>query len=169
MAHYAKISDTNLVLSVVVVDDQDELLDGNVDEATAVKKLKETFGWDNWKKCSYNTHRGKHWVDFSANQLSSDQSKAFRGNYPGIGYKWDETKNAFYEPQPYSTWTLNETTFIWEPPVAFPSVLSYEKDGVTIDYDIEYDDTNTRWTASDQETPTGNFRWDPSSSSWVSI
>ena len=86
-----------------------------------------------------------------------------------LGYKWDETKNAFYEPQPYSTWTLNETTFIWEPPVAFPSVLSYEKDGVTIDYDIEYDDTNTRWTASDQETPTGNFRWDPSSSSWVSI
>ena len=53
MAHYAKISDTNLVLSVVVVDDQDELLDGNVDEATAVNKLKEMFGWENWKKCSY--------------------------------------------------------------------------------------------------------------------
>ena len=51
MAHYAKISDANLVLSVVVLDDQDELKDGSVDEATAVTKLKEIFGWDNWKKC----------------------------------------------------------------------------------------------------------------------
>jgi hypothetical protein len=169
MAHYAKISDTNLVLNVIVVDDNDELKDGVADEATAVAKLTEMFGWDKWKKCSYNTFGGKHWEDFPADKLSSDQSKALRGNYPGIGFVWDETKNAFYGPQPYSTWTLNETSFVWEAPVAFPSVLTYEKDGVNLDYGIDYDDTNVRWIASDQETPTGNFRWDPSSSSWVSI
>ena len=45
----------------------------------------------------------------------------FRKNYAGVGYRYDQTKDAFIPPQPYNSWTLNETTCIWDPPVPYPS------------------------------------------------
>ena len=44
----------------------------------------------------------------------------FRKNYAGIGYTYDETRDAFYTPQPYPSWTLNETTCQWEAPTPYP-------------------------------------------------
>ena len=58
-----------------------------------------------WIQTSYNTSHGKH--------KSGDDSKAFRGNYAGIGYIWDEDNNIFYPKSPYPSWVLNTTTASW--------------------------------------------------------
>jgi len=64
-----------------------------------------------WVQTSYNTHGGQH----------SQDGTPLRKNYAGIGYTYDSTRNAFYASQPYPSWTLNETTCLWEPPVAHPN------------------------------------------------
>jgi len=72
-----------------------------------------------WIQTSYNTRGGVHY-DQSGNP-STDQSKAIRKNYAGIGYSYDQQRDAFYPPQPFPSWTLNETSCLWEPPVAMPT------------------------------------------------
>jgi len=52
-------------------------------------------------------------------QTYKDRSK--RKNYAAVGHSYDQTKDAFIPPQPFSSWTLNETTCLWEPPVAYPN------------------------------------------------
>ena len=52
--------------------------------------------------------------------VQTSYNNNFRKNYAGIGYIYDKTRDAFREPQPYASWTLNESTCIWEPPVAMP-------------------------------------------------
>jgi hypothetical protein len=74
---------------------------------------------DVWKQTSYNTRGGIHYQS-DAETPSEDQSKAFRKNYAGIGWKYDQTRDAFIEPQPFTSWVLNETTCQWEAPVAKP-------------------------------------------------
>lgn len=76
-----------------------------------------------WVKTSYNTRGGVHYARDENGQIteaSEDQSKALRKNYAGVGYIYDVDRDAFYEPQPFPSWTLNETTCQWEPPVAYP-------------------------------------------------
>ena len=58
-----------------------------------------------------------------------------RYNYAGIGYTWDATNNAFYEPQPFPSWTLNETTWTWDAPVPMP----------TDDKMYTWDEATTNW------------------------
>jgi hypothetical protein len=77
-----------------------------------------------WIKTSYNTRGGVHYARDENGQItgaSEDQSKALRKNYAGVGYIYDVDRDAFYEPQPFPSWTLNETTCQWEPPVAHPT------------------------------------------------
>jgi len=62
-----------------------------------------------WIQTSYNTYGGKH--------KSGDDSKAFRGNYAGIGYIWDEDNNMFYPKKPFASWVLNTTKARWESPI----------------------------------------------------
>jgi len=64
-----------------------------------------------WKQTSYNTREGVHLLG----------GTPFRKNYAGIGYKYDQTRDAFIPPKPYNSWTLNETTCDWEPPIAYPT------------------------------------------------
>ena len=119
MAHYAKIGINSKVLSVEVVADADTYnADNQEDETVGIQFLERIHGWPLWKKCSYNTRGGKHY-DADGNE-STDQSKAFRKNYPGIGHTWDEDRDAFYAPKPFNSWILNETTCLWEAPVAMP-------------------------------------------------
>ena len=76
-----------------------------------------------WIKTSYNTRGGIHYARDENGQItgaSEDQSRALRKNYAGVGYIYDVDRDAFYEPQPFPSWTLNETTCQWEPPVAHP-------------------------------------------------
>ena len=71
-----------------------------------------------WIQCSYNTRGGKHYGQDG--QLSADQSKALRGNYPGIGYTYDATNDVFYGASPFPSWVLNNSTWLWDAPIAKP-------------------------------------------------
>lgn len=73
-----------------------------------------------WIQTSYNTRGGIHY-DPNTGKPSPDQSKALRKNYAGIGYSYDSEREAFIPPQPYLSWVLNETSCLWEAPVAIPT------------------------------------------------
>ena len=101
MAHFAKLDENNVVVGVYPgSDDQDE------------QELTARTG-DTYKQTSYNTKKGVH---YTGSEPSADQSKAFRGNYAGVGYTYDETLDAFLPPKPQEDAILNETTFSWEIP-----------------------------------------------------
>ena len=106
MAHYAKV--VNGIVEKVIVAEA-EFFDTFVDGTPG-----------KWIQTSYNTRGGVHYEPNSITH-SSDQSKALRKNYAGIGFVYDSDKDAFYEPQPYASWKLNNTTCIWEPPIALPN------------------------------------------------
>jgi hypothetical protein len=106
MGHYAKVVDG--VVSQVIVAEA-SFFDDFVDTSPG-----------SWIKTSYNTRGGVHYQPDS-DIPSDDQSKALRKNYAGIGYTYDATRDAFIPPKPFSSWLLNETTCLWEPPVARPT------------------------------------------------
>ena len=114
MAHFARVKD-GIVTNVIVA--EQEFIDSYQDTEPGI-----------WVQTSYNTRGGVHYVTDSTTP-SSDQSKALRKNYAGKGYIYDRGRDAFYTPQPYPSWTLNDTTCIWEAPVAHPS------DGKLYDWD----------------------------------
>ena len=121
MAHFSKLGTGNIVERVEVVSN-----DIATDEQTGVDFLNNLYGTrDTWKQTSYNTKGGVHLLG----------GTPFRKNYGGIGYTYDQTKDAFIPPKPFDSWTLNETTCIWEAPVAYPS------DGK----DYEWDESSTSW------------------------
>jgi hypothetical protein len=106
MAHFAKV-ENNIVVQVNVIDEQ--FFSNNPERYIGI-----------WKQTSYNTLGGVHYNP-QTNEPSADQSKSLRKNYAGIGMIYDETRDAFYLPQPYPSWTLNETTCFWESPVPYPN------------------------------------------------
>ena len=121
MAHFAKLGTGNIVERVEVVSN-----DIATDEQTGVDFLNDLYKTrDVWKKTSYNTKGGVHLLG----------GTPFRKNYGGIGFTYDQTKDAFIPPKPFDSWTLNETTCIWEAPVAYPSD----------DKDYEWDESSTSW------------------------
>tara|TARA_R110002153_G_scaffold46704_1_gene131819 strand:- start:36 stop:398 length:363 start_codon:yes stop_codon:yes gene_type:complete len=101
MKNYAKIDDGFVETIIVAEQEFVDNLDGT------------------WVQTCRDTRGGVHYEPDSETP-SGDQSKALRKNYAGIGYVYDSTRDAFYEPQPYPSWLLNETTCIWETPVAYP-------------------------------------------------
>tara|TARA_R110000796_G_scaffold240625_2_gene361780 strand:+ start:1060 stop:1434 length:375 start_codon:yes stop_codon:yes gene_type:complete len=103
MGHYAKVS--NGVVEEVIVADADFI--AAYIYTTPVR----------WVKTSYNTRGGVHY-DPSTNL--PDNGTPLRKNYAGVGYTYDKARDAFYQPQPYPSWSLNETSCLWEPPVAMP-------------------------------------------------
>ena len=110
MAHFVEIDDSNIVIKGVVLDDKDTQDEsGNEVESIGVKYLSDGFGGI-WKKTSYNTHGGVH----------SLGGTPFRKNYAGIGFTYDAARDAFIEPKPFSSWTLNEETCQWDAPTAMP-------------------------------------------------
>jgi hypothetical protein len=123
MAHYAKLDENNIVLEVNAVYNDQEI---QVGEEGIVTWLNENFnnqgvpGGVTWKKTSYNTMSGKYWINEAEIIEGPDQSKAFRKNYAAVGDTYDLTRDAFIRPQPYPSWSLNESSCIWEAPVAYP-------------------------------------------------
>ena len=111
MGHYAKIIDNKVVK--VIVATQDFISNYNDGEPEFIGHP------SSWVKTSYNTRGGVHYQP-NTNTPSEDQSKALRKNYAGIGYTYDELRDAFIPPQPFNSWTLNEDTCLWDPPVAYP-------------------------------------------------
>ena len=109
MAHFAKLDENNVVFFVTVGRQED---DGKEDELTARTG-------DVYKQTSYNTRGGVHY-DPETGEPSADQSKAFRGNYAGIGFTYDEALDAFIPPKPFDSWILDQTTYSWVAPIPYP-------------------------------------------------
>jgi len=101
MAHFAQLDNSNTVLQVIVVANEELLLDGVESEVKGVIFCKSLFGEDTkWVQTSYNG--------------------TFRKNYAGIGFTYDPIANHFFAPQPFPSWVLNDDA-IWEAPVAYPT------------------------------------------------
>jgi len=101
-------------------------------------------------------------------QPSADQSKALRKNFAGIGANYDESRDAFIIDQPYPSWTLNEFSCIYEPPVATPTIWTYATDEREDEVfkSTDWDEPNLRWIAIKQDDT--NVYWDPDTTSWIS-
>lgn len=95
MAHFAKVN--NGIVEQVIVAEPD-FFDTFVDSTPG-----------EWIQTSYNTYGGQH-----------PEGRPLRKNYAGVGFTYDSQRDAFIPPQPYDSWTLNEDTCLWEPPVAMP-------------------------------------------------
>ena len=96
MAHFAKLGVGNIVERVEVVHN-----DIAITEQAGVDFLNNLYKTrDVWKQTSYNGN--------------------IRKNYAGIGFKYDQTRDAFIPPKPFGSWILNETTCLWEAPVSKP-------------------------------------------------
>jgi hypothetical protein len=121
MAHYAKVLDSKVV-NIIVADA--EFMRTFVDSTPGT-----------WMETSYNTRGGVHYLPDS-DTPSEDQSKALRKNFAGIGYTYDAAKDAFIPPQPFPSWTLNESTCLWEPPVPRPDNADYVWDEQTVSWII---------------------------------
>lgn len=118
MAHYALLDENNIVTQVIVGKDENEPL---------------PEGYESWeqyyggKQTSYNTIGNVH----------LNGGTPFRANFAGIGYKYDADLDVFIAPQPYPSWKLNHSTFIWEPPTPKPPK--------TDDYFWAWSEYNNEW------------------------
>jgi len=110
MSHFAKVVDGKVTQVIVA---EPEFFDTFVDSSPGT-----------WLQTSYNTHGNQH-----------PEGRPLRGNYAGIGYTYDSVNDVFYAPKPYNSWVLNESTWLWEAPVAMPD------DGKIYDWD----ETSVSW------------------------
>ena len=113
MASFSKLNSQNIVLRVEsVVNDVIQDSNGIEQESIGIEFLKNLYNEPNsiWKQTSYNTRGGVHALG----------GTPFRKNFAGIGYTYDEDKDAFIPTKPYPSWILNETTCLWESPVVRP-------------------------------------------------
>jgi len=111
MASFAKIGLNNKVIEVQSVVNK-VLHDSNgvEQEAIGIDFLTKLTGWAIWKQTSYNTHAGVHKLG----------GTPLRKNFAGIGYTYDEDRDAFIPKKPFNSWILNEATCNWNAPVAYP-------------------------------------------------
>ena len=104
MAHFAKLGVGNIVEQVIVVSN-----DVATTEQAGVDFINKLYNTrDVWKQTSYNNN--------------------FRKNFAGIGFQYDQTRDAFIAPKPYNSWILNEDTCRWEAPVAMPELTQEQID-----------------------------------------
>jgi len=107
MAHYALLDTNNIVVSVITGKDKNE------DGVDWEKEYSKITGFQ-CKQTSYNTKCNQHLLG----------GTPFRGNFAGIGWKYDDVLDAFIEPQLAPSWTLNPETFVWEPPIPEPEPVA---------------------------------------------
>ena len=112
MASFAKIGLNSKVIEVLsVVNEVLHDSNGIEQEVIGIDFLTKLTGYPVWKQTSYNTHGGIH----------NNGGTPLRKNHAGIGYTYDEDRDAFIPPKPFNSWILNEDTCIWEAPVAYPT------------------------------------------------
>ena len=95
MSHFAKVLDGKVTQVIVA---EPEFFETFVDSSPG-----------QWIQTSYNTHGNQH-----------PEGRPLRGNYAGIGFTYDAQHDVFYAPQPYPSWTLNQSTWLWEAPTPYP-------------------------------------------------
>jgi hypothetical protein len=144
MAHFAKLGANGKVIQVLTMDN-DKMLnaDGVEDETVGQQWLETHNNWpaQMWIQTSYNTSGNKH--------NSGDDSKAFRGNYAGIGYEWDEDNQIFWPKKPYASWVKDTSDAQWHSPIGDAPALTAEQQ-----------------SQNDAETHRWNYVWNESGQSW---
>lgn len=102
MAHFAKVHN-GIVTNVIVLNEEDAATFDDGEPGV-------------WVQTSYNTKGGQH-----------PEGRPLRKNYAGIGYTYDEQRDAFIPPKPFESWLLNEDTCLWDPPVPYPTDVGTEE------------------------------------------
>jgi len=128
MAHFARVKN-GIVTSVIVI--EQATLDAK--GGWHCTETGEFADSSEWIQTSYNTHAGVH----------TGGGTPLRKNFAGVGYIYDEVRDAFIPPQPFPSWTLNENTCQYEPPIPMPEV---DLNTHTVNWDEELGDwvTNLR-------------------------
>jgi len=150
MAHFAKLGMNGKVISVLTLNNGDMLnADGVEDESVGQQYLERHNNWpaQMWIQTSYNTQSNKH--------NSGDDSKAFRGNYAGIGYTWDEDNQIFWSPKPYASWVKDTTTATWKSPIGDAPALTAEQESQntadTHRWHYAWNEDNQSWDLTDSK------------------
>jgi hypothetical protein len=126
MASFAKIGLNGKVIEVLsVVNEVLHDSNGIEKEDIGIDFLTKLYGWAIWVQTSYNTHGGIH----------DNGGTPLRKNHAGIGYTYDEDRDAFIPPKPFNSWILNEDTCLWNAPIAYPT------DG----NNYKWNETNLNW------------------------
>jgi len=148
MAHFAKLGSNGKVIQVLTLDNKDmKNADGVEDESVGQQYLETHNNWpaQMWIQTSYNTVGNKH--------SSGDDSKAFRGNYAGIGYEWDEDNNIFWPKKQYASWVKNIAEARWQSPIGDAPALTAEQtsqnEAGTHNWIYDWNESNQSWDLTD--------------------
>jgi hypothetical protein len=124
MAHYALLDENNVVTNVITGRHEDEVVDGISDWEAYYGDLHN----QTCKRTSYTSYAGKR-----INPETGDpvDEPAFRKNYGSVGFFYDAERDAFISPKPFASWILNESTCLWDAPVARPAFDPEDKNFYT--------------------------------------
>ena len=150
MAHFAKLGANGKVIQVLTLDNKDMLnADGVEDETVGQQYLERHNNWpaQMWIQTSYNTINNTH--------NSGDNSKAFRGNYAGIGHTWDEDDQIFWPKKSYASWVKNNSEARWQSPIGDAPALTAEQtsqnEAGTHSWSYVWNEANTTWDLTDNK------------------
>ena len=146
MAHFAKVSEENIVLQVLTLDNKDMLNDDGVEDESVGQQYLETHNnWpaQMWIQTSYNTQGGVH----------KNGGTPFRGNYAGIGYTWNEDDQIFWYPKPHASWVKHNDSACWKSPIGDMPDLTAEQnlqnEAETHESHYVWNESNTTWDLTD--------------------
>ena len=150
MAHFAKLGANGKVIQVLTLNNSDMLnADGVEDESVGQQYLQLHNNWpaEMWIQTSYNTSANTH--------NSGDNSKAFRGNYAGIGYTWDEDNEIFWPKKPYASWVKDTSDAQWHSPIGDAPALTAEQtsqnEAGTHSWGYSWNEDNQSWDLTDSK------------------
>ena len=139
MAHFAKISEDNEVLTVVVLNDSNVLNAEGVEDETIGQQYLETHNnWPKhlWIQTSYNTFKNQH----------TQGGTALRGNYARTGGTWDEANNIFWPEKTHASWVKHLPTASWKSPIGDAPTLTAQQEADTEnDYVYEWNESGQSW------------------------
>ena len=146
MAHFAKIGSNSKVIQVLTLKNTDmHDADGVEDEVIGQQYLETHNNWpaQMWIQTSYNTAGGVH----------KNGGTAFRGNYAGLGYTWDEDNNIFWPKKPYASWVKHNSSVSWKSPIGDAPELTEEQTSQntadTHSWTYEWNESTTTWDLTD--------------------
>ena len=151
MAHFAELNNSNEVLRVVVISNDDVEANGgelsSEAETFVASIVPHSEDGTAWKQTSYNNN--------------------FRKQYAGIGYSYDSSKDKFISPQPYPSWSLDSNDD-WQAPVTYPIITEIDSNLVI----ITWDEDNQKWlgaTYTGDPIVTTNYEWDATNLQWNEV
>ena len=153
MAHFAKISENNKVLTVLVFNNGEMLnADGVEDESVGQQYLEKHNNWPShlWIQTSYNT----------CGNIHNNGGTPFRGNYAGRDYTWDEDNQIFWPEKIYASWVKHNESASWKSPIGDAPELTTEQitqntsvgdpPVATHRWRYVWNETNTTWDLTDR-------------------